>query len=147
MADIVTARGALILPHTYSWGFPFFDFEALHCDWAWRPLKHGETTNQDMALASIFMTDTRETKLFTRAAVKNGARTRQAASAHGLTVQYARTDPRKQSFAERTVESWNKLPDSIRSVPSIEAFKSRLGSSTVITSDELIAYCDVNTVI
>jgi hypothetical protein len=46
---------------------------------------------------------------------QGGARTRQAAGGHGLTVQYARTDPRKYSFAVRTVESWNKLPERVKS--------------------------------
>jgi hypothetical protein len=64
-----------------------------------------------------------------------------------MALQYARTDPRKQSFAVGTVESWNKLPDSIRSAPSNEAFKSTLESSTVITSDELMVNSDVNTAI
>ncbi len=31
----------------------------------------------------------------------------------GLVSQYARTDIRKHSFAVRTVENWNSLPDSI----------------------------------
>ncbi len=43
-----------------------------------------------------------------------------------LTVQYARTDPRKYSFAVRTVESWNRLPESVKSGETGESFKRRL---------------------
>jgi hypothetical protein len=57
---------------------------------------------------------------------QGGARTRQAAVGHGLTVQYARTDPRKYSFAVRTVESWNKLPDRVKTAETGESFKRRL---------------------
>ncbi len=57
----------------------------------------------------------------------NGARTRQAASAHCLAVQYAaRTDIRKQSFAVRVVEGWNRLPDEVKTRASKDAFKRML---------------------
>ena len=57
---------------------------------------------------------------------ENGARTRQATATNGLKVQYSRTDQRKYSFAVRTVEQWNHLPDTVRQATSKEAFKSRL---------------------
>jgi hypothetical protein len=41
-------------------------------------------------------------------------------------MQFARTDPRKHSFAIRTVEPWNKLPESIKNTKSGGAFKNRL---------------------
>jgi hypothetical protein len=44
-------------------------------------------------------------------------------------MQFARTDPRKHSFAIRTVEPWNKLPESIKNTKSGEAFKNRLKKS------------------
>jgi hypothetical protein len=59
----------------------------------------------------------------------NGARTRQAASAHCLAllaVQYARTDIRKQFFAVREVEGWNRLPDQLKTTASKDAFKRML---------------------
>jgi hypothetical protein len=56
----------------------------------------------------------------------NGARTRQAASAHCLAVQYARTDIRKHSFAVRVVEGWNRLPDQVKMTASKDAFKRML---------------------
>ncbi len=54
------------------------------------------------------------------------AGTRQAAGGHGLSVQYARTDPRKYLFAVRTVEKWNRLPDKVKSAPMGKAFKEKL---------------------
>jgi hypothetical protein len=59
--------------------------------------------DQDLALVYKFVTKKNGQTLFNR---QEGARTRQAAGGHGLMVQYARTDPRKYSFAVRTVESW-----------------------------------------
>jgi hypothetical protein len=56
----------------------------------------------------------------------NGARTRQAASAHCLAVQYARTDIRKHSFAVRVVEGWNRLPDQVKTTASKDALKRML---------------------
>ncbi len=59
--------------------------------------------DQDMALVYKFVYPDRGGQaIFSR---QNGARTRQAAGGHGLTIQYARTDPCKYSFAVRTVES------------------------------------------
>jgi hypothetical protein len=54
------------------------------------------------------------------------ARTRQAAGEHGLSVQFARTDPRKYSFAVRTVENWNKLPEEVKTSRNGEVFKNKL---------------------
>jgi hypothetical protein len=79
--------------------------------------------DQDLALVYKFVTKKEGQPLFNR---QSGARTRQAAGGHGLTVQYARTDPRKYSFAVRTVESWNKLPDRVKAAESGESFKRRL---------------------
>jgi hypothetical protein len=79
--------------------------------------------DQDMALVYRFLTKGEGQKLFNQ---QSEARTRQAAGGHGLTVQYARTDPRKYSFAVRTVESWNRLPDSVKSAETSESFKRRL---------------------
>ena len=78
--------------------------------------------DQDLALVYKFVRTEGQT-LFTQ---QSGARTRQAAGGHGLTVQYARTDPRKQSFTVRTVEPWNRLPESVRAAETGESFKRRL---------------------
>jgi hypothetical protein len=44
----------------------------------------------------------------------------------GLSVRYARTNPRKHSFGMRKIEPGNKLPDSVKEAPSGEAFRTRL---------------------
>ncbi len=51
--------------------------------------------------------------------------TRQAAGGHGLSVQYARTDPEKYTFAVRTAE--NNLPDDVKSAPNREVFRIIMG--------------------
>jgi hypothetical protein len=61
--------------------------------------------------------------LFSR---QDGARTSQAAGGHGLTVQYARTDSRKYSFAVRAVDSWNRLTERVKAAETGESFKRRL---------------------
>ncbi len=60
--------------------------------------------------------------LFSR---QDEARTRQAAGGPGLAVQYARTDPRKYSFAVRTVESWNRLPERVKRAENGRSFKTQ----------------------
>jgi hypothetical protein len=50
-------------------------------------------------------------------------RTRQAA---GPGIQYARTDPRKYSFAVRAVEKWNNLPEDVKASQNGEVFKKKL---------------------
>ncbi len=57
-------------------------------------------SDQDLALVYKFVTKKDGQSLFNR---QEGARTRQAAGGHELTVQNARTDPRKYAFAVRTV--------------------------------------------
>jgi hypothetical protein len=52
--------------------------------------------------------------MFRLTAAQDRARTRKAAGEHGLSVQFARTDPRKYSFAVRTVENGNKLPEDVK---------------------------------
>ncbi len=79
--------------------------------------------DQDLALVYKFVTKNDGQALFSR---QDGARTRQAAGGHGLTVQYARTDPRKYSFAVRTVDSWNRLPERVKAAETGESFKRRL---------------------
>jgi hypothetical protein len=77
---------------------------------------------QNMALVHKFLTEKSGTDMFRQMAA-NGAGTRQAAGGHGLSVQYARTDPRKYSFAVRTLEEWNRLPDDVKSA----IFRHRMG--------------------
>jgi hypothetical protein len=81
---------------------------------------------QDMALVHKFLTEQTGTDLFRLTAAQNRARTRQAAGEHGLSVQYARTDPRKYSFTVRTVEDWNRLPEEVKSSRNGEEFRNKL---------------------
>jgi hypothetical protein len=81
---------------------------------------------QDMALVHKFLTEKSGSDMFRQIAANGRAGTRQAAGGHGLSVQYARTDPRKYSFAVRTVEKWNRLPDEVKSAPTGTAFKEML---------------------
>jgi hypothetical protein len=75
--------------------------------------------------------------MFRQTAANGRAGTRQASGGHGLSVQYARTGPRKYSFAVRTVEKWNNLPDDVKSAPNGEVFRTRMGKlvSLGISSD------------
>jgi hypothetical protein len=80
----------------------------------------------DMAPVHKFLTEGTGTELFQRTTTKQRYRTRQAAGEHGLSVQYAKTDPRKHSFTIRMVGPWNRLPEDIKNSASNELFKSRL---------------------
>jgi hypothetical protein len=68
-----------------------------------------------MALVHKFLTEKGDSGLFQRMSNKQRSRTRQEAGEHELCVQCAKTDPRKHSVATRTVERWNRLPDTIKS--------------------------------
>jgi hypothetical protein len=46
--------------------------------------------------------------------INMGARTRRVAGAKNIASHYARTDIRKESFAIRVVETWNRLPDRVK---------------------------------
>jgi hypothetical protein len=72
------------------------------------------------------LTEQTGTDLIRLTAAQDRARTRQAAGEHGLSVQFARTDPRKYSFAVRTVENWNKLPEEVKTSRNGEVFKNKL---------------------
>ena len=51
---------------------------------------------------------------------------------HSLKLQknFSRTNIRKYSFSNRIIDSWNSLPESIASAPSINTFKNRLDRHT-----------------
>ena len=53
-------------------------------------------------------------QIFGLAGRNDRPRTRQAGGEHKLLPQFARTDPRKFSFAVRAVEPWNRLPDEMK---------------------------------
>jgi hypothetical protein len=79
---------------------------------------------QDLVLVHKYLTEHKEGDMFKRTATVGRVRTRQAAGEHGLMVQYARTDVRKYSFAVRTIEGWNNLPEELKQAKTSEAFKS-----------------------
>jgi hypothetical protein len=81
---------------------------------------------QDMTLVHKFLTEKSGTDMFRQMAATGRAGTRQAAGGHGLSVQYARTDPRKYSFAVRAVEKWNLLPDDVKSAPNGAIFRHKM---------------------
>ena len=45
-----------------------------------------------------------------------------------LRRRYSRTDIRKHTFTNRTVEVWNTLPAEVKNAPSLNAFKNRIDS-------------------
>jgi hypothetical protein len=57
---------------------------------------------------------------------KGGARTRGAAGLKRNVNQFARIDIRKQSFAVRAVEKWNRVPDWVRVEEKPDFFKRQL---------------------
>ena len=82
---------------------------------------------QDLDMGLVYsMVNSKSSHLFNKAMKNDRPRTRQAAGAHGLVTQFARTDPRKYSFAVRTVEVWNNLPDDTKRAKTKDAFKARL---------------------
>ena len=54
-----------------------------------------------------------------------GPRTRQAAGTHHIQKQAAqpKLDIRRNSFSQRVVSTWNSLPDSLKGVQTVLAFK------------------------
>ncbi len=58
---------------------------------------------------------------------ENGrARTWRVTGTKNLASQYARTDIRKESFAIRIAETWNRLPDRVKLTEKSESFKKEL---------------------
>ena len=81
---------------------------------------------QDMSLVHKLISNGGGEELFTTAGGHDGVRTRRAAAANGLAAPFARTDIRKYSFAVRTVEHWNSLPEGARTANSQQSFKELL---------------------
>jgi hypothetical protein len=66
----------------------------------------------------------RADRFFTKIGSRLVARTRMAAGHDNLVLPRARTEVRRNSFSVRIVQSWNGLPDSIKSAGSLLAFKT-----------------------
>jgi hypothetical protein len=78
-----------------------------------------------MALVHKYIGKENQT-LFRMMSANGGARTRRVAGAKNIVSKYARTDIRKESFAIRVVETWNRLPDSVKLTEKPESFKKEL---------------------
>jgi hypothetical protein len=65
-----------------------------------------------------------ESRFFTRIGDRNFARTRLAAGAKNLEGRRARTEIRRHCFSSRVVGGWNSLPDEVKSVETVPAFKN-----------------------
>jgi hypothetical protein len=64
-------------------------------------------------------------KVFEMADAQHRPRTRQTGE-YRLVQKFARTDPRKYSFAVRVVDPWNRLPDDLKLANSKEHFKAKM---------------------
>jgi hypothetical protein len=64
--------------------------------------------------------------MFEKAAARGGPVTRQSGDSENFRVPVARLDIRKNSFAVRTVQKWNDLPQNIKSAKTCEGFKRDL---------------------
>ena len=82
--------------------------------------------DQDMNLVYKLLSGDSGSEMFTLVGTEERTRTRQTAGTLNLVGQFARTDQRKFSFAVRTVDKWNHLPDDVKQAQSQQAFKSRL---------------------
>jgi hypothetical protein len=78
---------------------------------------------QDMGLVHKLISNGGGKELFTAAGGHDGVCTRRAAAVIWLAEPFARTDIRKYSFAVRTVEHWNSLPEGARTANSQQSFK------------------------
>jgi ribonucleases P/MRP protein subunit RPP40 len=82
--------------------------------------------NQDMGLFYKLLNGEEESNLFTLADRPGAVRTRQAAGTKSLVAKFARTDQRKFSFSERTLENWNRLPENTTQAATQNGFKRSL---------------------
>jgi hypothetical protein len=69
-----------------------------------------------------------QAKFFTRMDNRNTIQTRMAAGVDNVRPQRARTELRRQAFSMRIVQSWNGLPDTIKSARTVTGFKNGIKS-------------------
>jgi hypothetical protein len=84
---------------------------------------------QDLSLVYRFMTgqgNLQPESLFEKVEEREGVRTRLTAGTNNLKLPAARTEIRRNSFAVRSVSSWNSLPDNVKRSTSCENFKNAL---------------------
>lgn len=65
-------------------------------------------------------------KIFTLVSGDDRIRTRNTSGTKALMAQFSRADIRKNSFAVRTVEGWNRLPETLRQETRKDPFKREL---------------------
>ena len=63
--------------------------------------------------------------IFTMGGAGPGPRTRQTTGIHHISKQIAKpkTDIRRHAFSQRVVDTWNALPESLKGVDTVLAFK------------------------
>ena len=81
---------------------------------------------QDMALVHKMALEGQLSKIFEVVEAHDRPRTRQTEGEYRLVQKFARTDPRKYSFAVRVVDPWNRLPDDLKLANSKEHFKAKM---------------------
>ena len=65
-------------------------------------------------------------KMFDSGIFTPSMETRTRGHSRKLIFEFSRTNYRKHSFALRNIDSWNILPESVVSAPSLNSFKARL---------------------
>jgi hypothetical protein len=84
---------------------------------------------QDMKLVHSMLLgkgNIRYETLFEKASNRQGARTRNTDGINNLKQPIARTELRKNSFAVRTINQWNGLPEDLKSCTTTEQFKRQI---------------------
>jgi hypothetical protein len=84
---------------------------------------------QDMKLVHAIMTgkgNINYENMFEKAGDRQGIRTRNTEGENNLKLPNARTDLRKNSFAVRTVNPWNSLPNDLKKCTNGEQFKRKI---------------------
>ncbi len=81
---------------------------------------------QDMAFFHKLALGGQLDRIFEVADSQDRPRTRQTEGEYRLIQKFARTDPRKYSFAIRVVDPWNRLPDELKLANSKEHFKAKM---------------------
>jgi hypothetical protein len=81
---------------------------------------------QDMAFVHKLALGGQLDKIFEVADSHDRPRTRQTEGEYRLIQKFARTDPRKYSFAVRVVDPWNRLPNDLKLANSKEHFKAKM---------------------
>jgi hypothetical protein len=90
-----------------------------------------ENRRRDQDMAQVFRYSAgvggiRADVMFEAAAARDGPVTRQTGDGSNFKIPAARLDIRKNSFAVRTVQHWNRLPPEIKAARNCDTFKRDL---------------------